>query len=108
MNRREFLSASVGAVMLPSLVRAAAVTPVSASLLKGKAQHVISIWAGTNGYLDDVPVAAVRKFESEWLAFVAGQYGEVAHNIRTTKQMSDEDQKRLHEACKAFKAQFKA
>src|SRR5205814_446308 len=70
-------------------------------------QQVVSIWAGTNGYLDDVAVAAVRKFESEWLAFVAGQYGEVAHNIRTTKQMSDEDQKRLHEACRAFKAKFK-
>jgi F-type H+-transporting ATPase subunit alpha len=71
-------------------------------------QQVISIWAGTNGYLDDVPVAAVRKFETEWLAFVEKTYGEVAHNIRTTKQMSDEDQKRLHEAAKAFKAQFKA
>jgi F-type H+-transporting ATPase subunit alpha len=70
--------------------------------------QVISIWAGANGYLDDLPVAAVRKFESEWLAFVTRQYGEVAHNIRTTKAMSDEDQKRLHEACKAFKAQFKA
>src|SRR2546425_7174447 len=33
-------------------------------------QQVLSIWAGTNGYLDDVPVAAVRKFESEWLGFL--------------------------------------
>jgi hypothetical protein len=30
------------------------------------------------------------------------------HNIRTTKQMSDEDQKRLHEAAKAFKSKFTA
>jgi F-type H+-transporting ATPase subunit alpha len=71
-------------------------------------RQVISIWAGTNGYLDDVPVAAVRRFETEWLDFVEQSYAEVAHNIRTTKQMSDEDQKRLHEAAKAFKAQFKA
>jgi F-type H+-transporting ATPase subunit alpha len=70
--------------------------------------QVVSIWAGANGYLDDVPVAAVRKFESEWLVFIAKQYAEVAHNIRTAKQMSDDDQKRLHEACKAFKAQFRA
>jgi F-type H+-transporting ATPase subunit alpha len=69
-------------------------------------QQVISIWAGANGYLDDVPVEAVRRFENEWLAYVAQRYAEVAHNIRTAKQMSDEDQKRLHEACKAFKAQF--
>jgi len=70
--------------------------------------QVISIWAGANGYLDDVPVAAVRRFEAEWIGFVGKSYGEVAHNVRTTKQISPEDDKRLHEACKAFKAQFKA
>jgi F-type H+-transporting ATPase subunit alpha len=70
--------------------------------------QVVSIWAGTNGHLDDLPVHAVRRFESEWLEFVAKSYGEVMHNIRTTKAMSDEDQKRLGDAARAFKAQFKA
>ena len=69
-------------------------------------QQVVSIWAGTNGYLDDVPVGAVRKFESEWLGYVKKQYPEVPHNIATSKAISGEDEKRLHEACKAFKAQF--
>ena len=71
-------------------------------------QQVLSMWAGANGYLDDVAVAAVRKFETEWLAFIAKQYAEVAHNIKTAKLISPEDEKRLHEAAKAFKAQFKA
>ena len=71
-------------------------------------QQVISIWAGANGYLDDVKVEAVRKFETEWLAFVEKEYPEVAHNIRTAKVISPEDEKRLHEACKAFKAKFGA
>ncbi len=71
-------------------------------------QQVISIWAGTNGYLDDQPAAAVRKYEKEWLAYVAKQYPEVAHNIRTQKAISDADQARLHEAAKAFKAAFQA
>jgi F-type H+-transporting ATPase subunit alpha len=71
-------------------------------------QQVVSIWAGANGYLDDVPVEAVRRFETDWLGYVAKQYAEVAHNIRTTKAISNEDEKRLNEACKAFKAQFKA
>src|SRR5499427_7361595 len=66
-------------------------------------QQVISIWAGTNGYLDDLPVAAVRRFEGEWLEFIGKEYPELPHNIRTAKQMSDEDQKRLHEAAKSFK-----
>jgi F-type H+-transporting ATPase subunit alpha len=71
-------------------------------------KQVLSIWVGTNGYLDDVPVGAVRKFETEWLEFLDSSYGEVVHNVRTKQQMSDEDQKRLHEAAKAFKAKFKA
>jgi F-type H+-transporting ATPase subunit alpha len=71
-------------------------------------KQVISIWSGTNGHLDDVPVEAVRRFEAEWLAFVDKNYAEVAHNIRTSKAISGDDEKRLQEACKAFKAQFKA
>jgi F-type H+-transporting ATPase subunit alpha len=71
-------------------------------------KQVLSIWAGTNGYLDDVAVIAVRKFESEWLAFLDSRYPEVPHNVRTQKAISDADQQRLHEACKAFKATFQA
>jgi F-type H+-transporting ATPase subunit alpha len=71
-------------------------------------QQVRSIWAGANGYLDDLPVAAVRKFEGDWLAFLAQQYAEVVHNVRSAKVIAPEDDKRLHEAAKAFKAQFKA
>jgi F-type H+-transporting ATPase subunit alpha len=71
-------------------------------------QQVISIWAGTNGYMDDIPVEAVRRFETQWLAFVEKQFGEIAHNVRTHKSISDADQARLHEAAKQFKAQFKA
>lgn len=45
MNRREFLTtATAGAALLPSLARAAAAS--SAPLIKGRAEHVISIWLG--------------------------------------------------------------
>jgi F-type H+-transporting ATPase subunit alpha len=70
--------------------------------------QVISIWAGANGYLDTVPVNLVRRFETEWLEFVSDRYKEVPHNIRTNGVISKEDDARLHEACKAFKAEFKA
>jgi len=71
-------------------------------------RQVLSIWAGANGYLDDLPVVAVRRFEGEWLDFLDKQYAEVVHNVRTAKAISQEDERRLHEAAKAFKAQFKA
>jgi F-type H+-transporting ATPase subunit alpha len=70
-------------------------------------KQVISIFTGTQGHLDDLPVEAVRKFEKEFLDFVDHQYPEVPHNIRTTKQLSDEDSNRLTEAVKKFKATFK-
>jgi F-type H+-transporting ATPase subunit alpha len=70
--------------------------------------QVISIFTGTNGYLDDLPVEAVRKFEKEFLAFVAKSFPELPHNIRTNKVISDSDDARLHEAVKQFKATFKA
>jgi len=54
-----------------------------------------------------VPVEAVRKFEQEFLAFVSKSYAEVEHNVRTTKELSDGDGKRLHEALKQFKATFR-
>jgi F-type H+-transporting ATPase subunit alpha len=71
-------------------------------------KQVLSIWAGANGYLDDVPVPAVRKFETDWLGYLTSSYGEVLHNVATKKAISEEDEKRLHEAAKAFKSQFKA
>jgi len=70
--------------------------------------QVVSIWAGANGHLDDIPVEAVLKFEKEWLAFMDKNYTEVVHNIRTHKTISDEDQKRMGDAVKQFKSQFKA
>src|SRR5207249_2546187 len=54
-------------------------------------RQVIAIFAGTNGYLDDLPVEAVRRFEREFLAFVDKNYAEVPHNIRTNKVISDSD-----------------
>jgi F-type H+-transporting ATPase subunit alpha len=71
-------------------------------------RQVVSIWAGANGYLDDLPVTAVRPFETEWLAFVDKSYAEVMHDIRTSKTISPESEKRLHEGCKTFKSKFKA
>jgi F-type H+-transporting ATPase subunit alpha len=60
-----------------------------------------------NGYLDDLPVEAVRRFETEFLAFVEREYPEVPHDVRNTKDLSEASQARLHEAAKQFKTVFK-
>jgi len=69
-------------------------------------QQVISIFAGFNGYLDDLPLSAINKFERELHAFMAEKYPEVAETIRVTGLLSDETQATLRRAVEEFKAGF--
>jgi F-type H+-transporting ATPase subunit alpha len=64
--------------------------------------QVVSIYAGTNGYLDDIPVKDVKRFEAELLDFVGARHGEVLDEIRTTKKLPDG----LDAVVKTFKAEF--
>ena len=53
------------------------------------AKQVISIFAGVNGHLDDIPVNRVRDFESGLLALVESKHRDVLEAIRTGDKMSD-------------------
>ncbi len=72
------------------------------------AEQVISIFAGFNGYLDEVPVAAVSRYESEMQAFVAEKYPEIPETVQRTGLMSDDTQATLRKALDAFAKLFKA
>jgi len=52
-------------------------------------QQVVSIFAGVNGYLDDLPVSKIREFESGLIAFVNNKYPEVFNEIKTKKSIDD-------------------
>ena len=71
-------------------------------------QQVMVLWAGTQGHLDSIPVEAVRRFESEFLAFMAQKYPDVAATIAKDKDLSDATAATLGQAVGEFKAQFKA
>jgi F-type H+/Na+-transporting ATPase subunit alpha len=66
-------------------------------------EQVVSIFAGTKGYLDDVPVADVRRFESELLDFMRTRHGSMLAEIRT-KGLPDG----LADAVQSFKDSFMA
>ncbi len=70
------------------------------------AQQVITIFATINGFLDEVPVSDVQKFEAELLTFMAEQKTEIIENIEKEKVISDETDKALREAIEDFKASF--
>jgi F-type H+-transporting ATPase subunit alpha len=69
--------------------------------------QIIIIFAGGQGYLDDIPVSEVRRFEKEFLEFVAKDYPDIPHTIARSKDLPKEMQDKLHSALKAFKAKFK-
>src|SRR5687767_6527487 len=56
-------------------------------------EQVVSIYAGTGGFLDDIPVEDVRRFEQELLEFVRGRSGDLMSKIRETGEVSEDDLK---------------
>jgi F-type H+-transporting ATPase subunit alpha len=70
-------------------------------------EQVVSIFLGTQGHLDSVPLGDVRRFETEFLDHLRGQEGILAE-IRDTKELPDELAERLVTAINEFKHQFNA
>jgi F-type H+-transporting ATPase subunit alpha len=67
-------------------------------------QQVLIIFAVTNGYLDDVEVAAVRGWEKSFLDYMAAQHPGIADDIKTKRALSDDLTARLRKAIDQFKA----
>ncbi len=71
-------------------------------------QQVVSIFAGTNGYLDEIPLEHVQRFERELLEMMQLRNADLLKTIADTKDLSEQTQKSLHEIIKNFVASFKA
>ncbi len=71
-------------------------------------KQVIAIYAGVKGYLDDIPVDAVTKFEKEFTTFVESKYPQILESIRETKKLEEATEEELKKAIEDFKSQFVA
>jgi F-type H+/Na+-transporting ATPase subunit alpha len=69
-------------------------------------EQVLVIFAGSNGWVDYVAVAEVRRFESELLDFMRSIHPEILDHVRTTGALPDESD--LKTALQAFKDTFVA
>jgi F-type H+-transporting ATPase subunit alpha len=65
-------------------------------------KQIVSIYAGTKGYLDEVPVSKVQSYEKEMLAYLEGKHQAILDDIRTTKVISKENEEKLTKALTAF------
>jgi F-type H+-transporting ATPase subunit alpha len=71
-------------------------------------EQVVSIFLGTRGHLDSVPVGDVRRFESEFLDHVRRNHEGIFGEIRDTGKLSDELADRITTVVKDFKEEFTA
>jgi F-type H+-transporting ATPase subunit alpha len=71
-------------------------------------QQVIAIFAGVNGYLDDLPVEAIRPFERELIQYTDARYPQLARNILETREINAETEQMLRRAIEECKANFTA
>jgi F-type H+-transporting ATPase subunit alpha len=69
-------------------------------------REVVSLWLGTTGKLDVVPVSDVRRFEAEFLDHVARNHEGVFDEIRTSKALGDDAVQSLEKAVEDFYGQF--
>ncbi|GAB3954867.1 F0F1 ATP synthase subunit alpha [Streptomyces sparsus] len=68
--------------------------------------QVVSIWAGSTGLMDDVPVVDIRRFERELLDFLHREHKDLMTSIRDGGKMSDDTLQKLGELVNGFKQQF--
>ncbi|WP_149562022.1 F0F1 ATP synthase subunit alpha [Streptomyces cacaoi] len=69
-------------------------------------EQVVSIWSGTNGKMDDVPVEDIRRFERELLDYMRREHQGLMTGIREGAKMSDDTIQSLGDAVDEFKKQF--
>ncbi len=68
--------------------------------------EVVIIFAGSKGFLDDIPSNAISKFESELYPFIEAKYPEIFEDIRNKKSLDKDIEENLNKALNDFKSTF--
>ena len=66
------------------------------------ANQVVMLFAGTNGYADNVPIEEMQDWKTNLLRFIGSSHVDLIKDIAEQKKLSEETQTALHEAIKAF------
>ncbi len=69
-------------------------------------KQIVAIFAGTNGYLDDLPVESVRKFEKELYTFLDTERPDILEEIRQKKALDEDLKSKIKSALDTFKSRF--
>jgi F-type H+/Na+-transporting ATPase subunit alpha len=69
-------------------------------------REIVSIWAGTTGKMDEIPVGDIRRFESELLDYIAHSTPELFETLANAKALEDDMVKTLEKTLEDFTKQF--
>jgi len=69
-------------------------------------KQVLIVWSATNGYIDDVPVESIKKFEADLVRFIENSHPGVLHALREKKAIDADIQKDLEQSLKDFKERW--
>ena len=69
-------------------------------------RQVVSVWAGTTGQLDDVPVEDIGRFEAELLDYIGRERAGIFDAIRETGDLSGDTESALKDAAEQFRRGF--
>ncbi len=69
-------------------------------------EQTCSIFAGTSGYLDGIPVSSVTRYEEGMLAYLRAEHADLLKDIRDSKDLSDDGKTKLKAALDAFGKTF--
>ena len=69
-------------------------------------EQTVSIWAGTNGFLDEVPVEDILRFEREFLDYL-GRNSEALNTLRATNVLDDDTVAEITAQIEKFKSEFR-
>jgi F-type H+-transporting ATPase subunit alpha len=69
-------------------------------------EQIVVIFAGVEGYLDDIPLEKIRKFEEEFVNFLKDKSPQILLKIKNEKDINEETEKNLRKAIEEFKKIF--
>jgi len=71
-------------------------------------RQILIIYAGTNGFVDELPVTALKKYEQELYSFIESKHPDIFADILKKRELDNDLRAKMNKALEEFKGTFKA
>ena len=71
-------------------------------------KQILIIYAGTNGFVDELPLTALKKYEQELYSFIESKHPDIFADILKKRELDSELRAKMNKALEEFKGVFKA